>query len=125
MSDVKISRLNTADADFFPTLNQLIAWEMVSNADVEAKVAEILQQVRNRGDEALIEYSNQFDRRNCQSMEQIALPHERLQEALNAIEPATKTALQRPRIVFVVITAIRCRSLGSIKRPMALGWVSR
>lgn len=94
MSNVKLSRLNTADTDFLSTLNQLIAWEMVSNADVEAKVAEILQQVRSCGDAALIEYSNQFDRRNCQSMEQIALPPEQLQEALETIEPATRTALQ-------------------------------
>ena len=82
MSNLKISRLNTADADFSTALNQLIAWEMVSNTDVEAKVAEILQQVRICGDKALIEYSNQFDRRNCQSIEQIALPREQLQEAL-------------------------------------------
>ena len=66
MSNLTINRLNTADTDFSQALNQLIAWEMVSNADVEAKVAEILQKVRASGDKALIEYSNQFDRRNCQ-----------------------------------------------------------
>ena len=94
MSNLTINRLNTADTDFSQALNQLIAWEMVSNADVEAKVAEILQQVRASGDKALIEYSNQFDRRNCQSMEQIALPRERLQESLEAIEPSARAALQ-------------------------------
>ena len=94
MSNLKISRLDTADADFSPALHRLIAWEMVSNTDVEARVAEILQQVRTRGDSALIEYSNQFDRRNCQSIEQIALPCDRLQASLEAIDPATKAALQ-------------------------------
>ena len=94
MSNLTINRLNTADTDFSQALHQLIAWEMVSNADVEAKVAEILQQVRASGDKALIEYSNQFDRRNCQSMEQIALPRERLQESLEAIEPSARAALQ-------------------------------
>ena len=93
MSNLKISRLNTADADFSTALNQLIAWEMVSNNDVEAKVAEILQQVRICGDKALIEYSNQFDRRNCQNMEQIVLPRERLQESLEAINPDARAAL--------------------------------
>ena len=93
MSNLKISRLNTADADFSTALNQLIAWEMVSNTDVEAKVAEILQQVRICGDKALIEYSNQFDRRNCQNMEQIVLPRERLQESLEAINPDARAAL--------------------------------
>ena len=94
MSNLTINRLNTADTDFSQALHQLIAWEMVSNADVEAKVAEILQKVRASGDKALIEYSNQFDRRNCQSMEQIALPRERLQESLEAIEPSARAALQ-------------------------------
>ena len=94
MSNLTINRLNTADTDFSQALNQLIAWEMVSNADVEAKVAEILKKVRASGDKALIEYSNQFDRRNCQSMEQIALPRERLQESLESIEPSTRAALQ-------------------------------
>ena len=94
MSNLTINRLNTADTDFSQALHQLIAWEMVSNADVEAKVAEILKKVRASGDKALIEYSNQFDRRNCQSMEQIALPRERLQESLESIEPSTRAALQ-------------------------------
>ena len=68
MSKPTINRLTSADPDFLPSLDKLIAWDMVSNSEVESAVAEILTQVRARGDAALIEYSNRFDRRDCQSI---------------------------------------------------------
>ena len=63
MSTPLIKRLSTADGDFLPRLDKLIAWNTVFDADVEERVAKIIQQVRTVGDDALIDYSNQFDRR--------------------------------------------------------------
>ncbi|MGB2260796.1 MAG: histidinol dehydrogenase [Porticoccaceae bacterium] len=94
MSKLTINRLTSADADFLPSLDKLIAWDMVSNSDVESAVAQILTQVRARGDAALIEYSNRFDRRDCQSISEFCLGSEQLQEALESIDSVTREALE-------------------------------
>lgn len=94
MSKLTINRLTSADADFLPSLDKLIAWDMVSNSDVESAVAQILTQVRTRGDAALIEYSNRFDRRDCQSISEFCLGSEQLQEALESIDSVTREALE-------------------------------
>ena len=91
---VHIARLNASDGDFLETLDKLIAWDMVSNNDVEQTVADILQQVRSRGDSALIEYSNRFDRRDLASVESFCLSAEDLHVALDTIAPETREALE-------------------------------
>ena len=67
---------------------------MVSNNDVEQTVTDILQQVRSRGDSALIEYSNRFDRRDLASVESFCLSAEDLHVALDTIAPETREALE-------------------------------
>ena len=91
---VSIARLNASDGDFLDTLDKLIAWDMVSNHDVEQTVADILRQVRSRGDSALIEYSNRFDRRDLTSVQSFCLSAEDLRVALDAIAPETRVALE-------------------------------
>ena len=94
MTDLSIQRLDASEADFLPALDQLIAWDMVSDSAVETTVAEILQQVRSRGDAALIEYSNRFDRRNCSSIDEFCLQSDQLQQALESIDAETRSALE-------------------------------
>ena len=62
-----IKRLSTADGDFLPRLDKLIAWNTVSDSVVEERVAKIIQQVRAVGDDALIDFTNQFDRRSSKN----------------------------------------------------------
>lgn len=94
MTDLSIQRLDASEADFLPALDQLIAWDMVSDSAVETTVTEILQQVRSRGDAALIEYSNRFDRRNCSSIDEFCLQADQLQQALESIDAETRSALE-------------------------------
>lgn len=89
-----IAKLNASDADFLAALDKLIAWEGVSDTDVEQTVAEILRQVRSRGDAALIEYSNRFDRRDAKTMDEFCLDAEQLQAALHNIDSQTVVALE-------------------------------
>ena len=95
MSELLVKRLNASDEDFSQVLDNLIAWDGVSKPDVEATVANILQQVRSRGDAALIEYSNHFDRRNCQSMKEFCVNTQQLQSALVSIDQKTRHALEQ------------------------------
>ena len=94
MSTPLIKRLSTSDGDFLPTLDKLIAWNTVSDANIEERVAKIIQQVRANGDQALIDFSNQFDRRSVNSIEQLCVDSTQLEAALANIDTETRTALE-------------------------------
>lgn len=57
-----IKRLNTSDETFWQDLDALPAWEAVADDQILETVRDILQNVRRLGDEAVVEYSNRFDR---------------------------------------------------------------
>lgn len=91
---VMIRELNSSDADFWPQLQALLAWESVSDEAVFNTVNGILKDVRQRGDAAVVEYTNRFDRMQAQDMLDLEIPAERLQEALLYIPPAQRAALE-------------------------------
>ena len=90
---MNIKRLNTQDPQFWSSLERLLAWEEVSDRQVNNTVEEIIAQVRQRGDEALVEYTNRFDRMQVNSMAQLVIPKERLQQAVDNISAEQRTAL--------------------------------
>ncbi len=92
MSSIK--RLNSSDTGFHETLKDLLAWESVSDDAVLATVMEILSAVRQRGDAAVVEFTNRFDRMQTASMEELEIPPQRLQSALAAIPTAEREALE-------------------------------
>ena len=55
-------KLNVSDTRFSHMFSDFLAVKRDASIDVESQVSEILQQVRQRGDEAVIEYTKQFDR---------------------------------------------------------------
>lgn len=92
---VDITRLDTTSSDFWSALEKSLAWEGVSDDKVNAIVREILAAVRERGDAALVEYTNRFDRMEVSSMAELEIPLERLQQALDAISPDQREALEK------------------------------
>ena len=54
-------RLSTADRDFEPRFTALLATARETTARVDQVVADILSQIRTRGDDALIELTARFD----------------------------------------------------------------
>jgi histidinol dehydrogenase len=92
---VEIARLRSADADFRQRLDRLLAWEQVSDAQVEKTVRQVLADVRARGDAALVEYTNRFDRTRAGTLADLEFPRDRLAQALGGIDPAERTALER------------------------------
>ena len=94
MSTNSIKRLHSTDADFWPQLEQLLAWESVSDAAVAKTVEGILADVRQRGDAAVIDYTNRFDRLQASGMGELEIPQARLHEALQRIPAATRAALE-------------------------------
>jgi len=92
---VDIARLNTQDEDFKARLDALLDWDSVSDDAVFQTVMEIIKAVRARGDEAVLEYTNRFDRMDCQDADALELSQDRLQQALEAIDPQLRSDLER------------------------------
>ncbi|MDX5378223.1 MAG: histidinol dehydrogenase [Halomonas sp.] len=95
VESVDIARLATADADFERRLDALLAWEGVSDAEVQGRVAEIIAAVRERGDAALIDYTRRFDRLTVAGMNELTLGAARLEQAYRELPDAQRDALAR------------------------------
>ncbi|HRX69749.1 MAG: histidinol dehydrogenase [Candidatus Competibacteraceae bacterium] len=89
-----IQCLNTTEADFWPRLKALTAWEGVADETVTATVREILAQVRQRGDEALLEYTQRFDRLAVEQAADLEIPAARREQALTSLPATQRTALE-------------------------------
>ncbi|MBK1693451.1 histidinol dehydrogenase [Chromatium weissei] len=91
---IDIHCLSTSDADFQPQLNALLAWDSVSDDRVQSTVAEIIRDIRARGDAALLEFTARFDRWTPTSAADLELPRARLERAWNSLPAAQRAALE-------------------------------
>lgn len=89
-----ISVIDSGEDDFSDNLEALSKWTSTSNPDVERKVAEIMTGVREGGDGVLVDYTNLFDRRACENIDELNICKSRLTEALSTIDPALRNALE-------------------------------
>jgi len=89
-----ILRLDASRSDFDSALAGLMAWEAVSDQGVADTVSEIIAAVRKRGDDALVEFTNRFDRRAVESVAELEIPREALQQALLSIDGEARAALE-------------------------------
>lgn len=92
---LEIKRLNSLEPDFWHQLDALLAWESVSDEQVSFAVRDIIQTVRQQGDQALVDYTNRFDRRDVTSIDDLIVPPERLQQALNSLDKNQRVALEQ------------------------------
>lgn len=95
MTDVSIKRLSTSDADFDNTLNKLLAWDDSVDHQVNESVRHILHQVKTRGDEAVLEFTEKFDRLKVASVADLEMDQGRLRQALEAIPQDQRQALEQ------------------------------
>ncbi len=91
MPDIK--RLNSSDPGFQAELEELLDWEQVADSAVESVVRDIIADVRARGDAALIEYTERFDRRTVGDGLEIAL--QECRAAVERLPDIQRTALER------------------------------
>lgn len=94
MTTLNIRRLDSMQPDFQQQLDYLLAWDEVSDQQVVARVTEILQAVRQRGDAALLEYTVRFDAVTATQVEQLKVSKERIQQALEQISADQRQALE-------------------------------
>ncbi|MFG6666749.1 histidinol dehydrogenase [Halomonas sp. HNIBRBA4712] len=96
MSDkaILINRLSAADSGFDAKLDALLSWEGVSNDEVQARVTAILDDVKRRGDQAVVEATNRFDRMDVADMDALRLTPERLAAAFDGLPVEQREALE-------------------------------
>jgi len=92
-SNITLNRLNTSEPDFEGRLAKLLQREMIVSDEVTTIVSDILQQVRTRGDAAVLEYTNRFDDFAADSLDDLMVSQEQMQEALNNISKQQRAAL--------------------------------
>jgi len=91
---VAIKRLSTLDADFTAKMDALLAFEGAQDEGIERTVIAILADVKARGDAAVVEYSNKFDRLAVSGMADLELSKGELQKALDGLPAEQRQALE-------------------------------
>jgi histidinol dehydrogenase len=92
---MQIRRLDTRSADFDAQLDALLDRAPETGADVVRAVDAIINDVRTRGDTALVELSNRYDRRTVATAAELELPRSARQQAWDACEPTLRDALEQ------------------------------
>ncbi|MHB8746334.1 MAG: histidinol dehydrogenase [Gammaproteobacteria bacterium] len=90
-----LQRLSTTQADFWTCLEARLDWEAAANDAVNDTVRAILADVRQRGDAAVIDYTQRFDRLQVAAMTELEIPLARLQAARSALPAAQRAALEQ------------------------------
>jgi histidinol dehydrogenase len=104
----EITRLNSQDAGFDAALEKLLDYEQTSDVAVETVVRDIINDVRSRGDAALIEYTERFDRRSVSAAADLEIPLAVCRQALERIPAEQREALE--------LAAIRVRDYAGRQR---------
>ena len=91
---MQIQRLDTTHERFSDQLSELTNWHETIDANVDAVVDTLIADVIARGDAAVLEYTAKFDRLAVESVAALEVSAERLTQALQAIDPGERDALE-------------------------------
>ncbi len=89
-----ITRLDASGPEFRRQLEALVSSPMEANSEVEAQVRAIIDDVRRRGDAAVLDYTLRFDRLGAAGVEDLFVPESRIGKAWAATDGKTKRALK-------------------------------
>lgn len=90
---LNILQLDTQSSDYSNKLSQRLAWEGVSDDQIQDRVKAIIERVRNQGDDALLAYTQEFDHHPATDISQLELSQQELNEALESLDAKTREAL--------------------------------
>ena len=91
---MKIRRLSTQNKSFDADLKALLAFETAQDDSIDVVVAGILKDVKTRGDAAVLEYTNKFDKTNATSLSELEVSQKEMREALDGLPANQRAALQ-------------------------------
>ena len=95
MSTLTLRRLDTAAPGFDAALGALVAFESAQDAAIDAAVAAIVADVRARGDAAVLEYTQRFDRLAVADAAALEIPAAAMRAAFDGLPADQRTALTR------------------------------
>lgn len=87
-------RLSTQDADFEARFQTRLHWSADTDAAIEQRVADILADVQQRGDAAVLDYTARFDGLNAADVAALELSQAELKAAFESIPAAQRQALE-------------------------------
>jgi len=90
---IGIRRLRSTDTDFSTQLERLLDRQMLVAAEVTQSVAKILDDVRVQGDQAVVDYTRRFDGFGIDSMAELIVSTDQMQEALQRLPDEQLRAL--------------------------------
>ena len=91
MADIR--QFSSIDKDFDSKLQKLLNWQKTENSKIDHQVGEILTNIRQKGDIALVEYTNQFDNRNVSTIRDLIVSFDQMSQALQNISEPERSAL--------------------------------
>jgi len=92
---IQIRRLASSDPHFQEKLEALLSFEISLDDEIDRTVVRILNQVKQRGDEALLELTRKFDNPDVTRIDQIELSRDQLQAALESLNASQREALEQ------------------------------
>ena len=90
---MKLKRLADTQNDFDSQLQAILDRDSENDPDIVSTVQSILDDVRARGDEALVDYTNRFDQRNA-SIDDLEISPAEIKQSLNEIDDELREALE-------------------------------
>jgi histidinol dehydrogenase len=87
-------QLSTLDAGFDAAFAQRLHWSADTDAAIEQRVADILADVQQRGDAAVLEYTQRFDGLQAADVKALEITQAELQAALDSLPAAQREALK-------------------------------
>jgi histidinol dehydrogenase len=92
---VAIRRLDTSDAGFDAALQGVLQLSVEADAAIDARVAAILEDVRRRGDAAVLEHTARLDGLHAPDVRALEIGRDEMRAALDRVTPAQRAALEQ------------------------------
>ncbi len=89
-----ITRLDSREADFQKKLDAILAFESAQDDAIESAVAQIISDVKQRGDAAVLEATHRFDRLLASSVAELVISQQEMQDAFHGLTPEKRAALE-------------------------------
>jgi histidinol dehydrogenase len=90
---INVKRLKSQDAGFKEILLASLSLPMDDDEAIDATVVQILAAVKDKGDEAVLSFTKQFDRLDVASVSELEIPRKDLEQAYQALSTEQKSAL--------------------------------